>query len=135
MFRLITTYYDEKNLERRNEYNTCLQKNIGLGIFDEIIVIVEGKETKLPDFAQDLAVVFNQPQRPTFADCFRIINQRTEDNDINCIQNSDIFFDDSLLLVETQDMAQTCFALSRWEPDASGNSSHWVTIDSQDAWL
>jgi len=134
MFRSITTYYDEKNIERRNEYDICIQKNIDSKLFDEIIVLVEGAETKLPKFAKNLVVLY-QFERPTFRDLFTIINERTSPTDINCIQNSDIYFDDSLLLVETQDMTNVCWALSRWDVDGNGNSAHWVAIDSQDAFI
>lgn len=59
-------------------------------------------------------IQMNSPSRMTYQDLFDKINERTGDDDINVISNLDIYFDDSILLLNKTSKTQF-IALSRWD--------------------
>lgn len=72
--------------------------------------------------------------RPTFKDFFNAINEVTENDDINIIANSDIYFDkDYDFCREIQ--YNECFALSRWDVQPNGSAVHYQNSGSQDTWI
>jgi hypothetical protein len=79
-------------------------------------------------------IQMNSPKRMTYQDLFDKINERTGDNDINVICNLDIYFDDSILMLNKITPNQF-IALSRYDIFADGT----VHFDgpkqfSQDTW-
>jgi hypothetical protein len=135
-FFLYTTYYQEPNQARRAELDECLKRNLASGLFDAVCVLSEGDRPDIPLYWMETECQLKkQPRRQTFHDLFQWARENADDETISVVSNSDVYFDDSLLLVETQDMNQKCFALSRWDVGEDGSSSHWVAIDSQDCFI
>jgi hypothetical protein len=122
MINLFTTYYhDEK---RFAELNTVLQKNENNIFIDKIYLL---DETGTLSSAKQIQ------NRPTFKEIFDYVNEVTNDNDINIIANSDIYFDEEgleiiKLLLEKDD----CWALTRWD---ALTGQFMGRRDSQDSWL
>ena len=51
------------------------------------------------------------------------------------VANADIFFDETLALLEEEPLAGRMLCLSRWDQAADGTFRHFVWPDSQDAWI
>lgn len=111
---LFINFYTDSNAERQKELDLCLSKNKANGYIDNII-IAEGV-------------------RPTYNQFFSMTRDYPED--INIIANTDIYFDESLALLKDWKWGQnTCFALSRWDVNESGEAILWEHPDSQDSWI
>lgn len=114
MIRLIYNYYEDKNPVRKKEIDFCLQKNLNNPHINVIIIETDGK--------------------PEYNLFFNKINELTTPDDINIICNSDIFFDDTILL--TSHLGPHCsYALSRWDYINDQNIKLFNRADSQDTWI
>ena len=112
--RLFYNYYEDKNATRKKETDLCLNKNINNLYYDTIIVESENN--------------------PTFNFMFEKINKLVGDDDISIICNSDIFFDETILLASNIG-AKEVYALSRWDWNENGSSKLFDRSDSQDVWI
>lgn len=101
---LIIQYYNDKNLERQKEYDFCLEKNLNNPAIKKIYNIFE-KETIIPEKFINHEKMINVPfdyskngniyGRITFKYVFEFAKKNIEKNEIICIVNLDIFFDNS----------------------------------------
>lgn len=140
MRQLLTTYYEENNPIRKQELDFCLMKNATSGLFKRIFIL---RDSEVPVPMEVLSqritqiIGFNKNRRPTYADMFSTINgESITDNTLSVVANTDIYFDDTLLLAGAVDLANTCFALSRWDIKQDGSDlAHHDLWDSQDAWI
>jgi hypothetical protein len=118
MIRLFFNYYEDKHPFRKREIDFCLQKNLDNPYIKTIII--------------ESAI------KPSYDYFFRKINEVTQDNDINIICNSDIFFDESIVLAD-QCLQKLCpkemYALSRWDWHLNGTTVFFDRADSQDTWI
>lgn len=114
MIRLIYNYYEDKNKVRKREIDFCLQKNLDNPHIN--VVIIETEE------------------KPTYNLFFQKINEMTGPDDINIICNSDIFFDETIILTATMKHKQV-YALSRWDYINEHNIKLFDRHDSQDTWI
>lgn len=114
MIKLFYNYYKDSNNERRKEIDFCFQKNI------------ENKFINL--------IIIESQNRLTYNDFFKKINKLSEDEDINIICNSDIFFDDTIALVNNI-KSKEAYALTRSEISSNGTSEFFHRPDSQDTWI
>ncbi len=115
MIRLLYNYYEDKNPLRKREIDYCLQRNLANKFITTLI--------------------FESATKPTYDFFFQQINKVTAPDDINIICNSDIFFDDTIALVQGIGDKQL-YALSRW--DWLGNDAlirFFDRPDSQDTWI
>jgi hypothetical protein len=112
--RLFYNYYEDKHPERKKEIDFCLQKNRSNPLLD--IIMVECNTV------------------PTYGFFFDKINQITGPNDINIIANSDIFFDNTIILTSGMGHREM-YALSRWEWKDETSITHRALRNSQDTWI
>jgi len=120
--RLFYNYYEDQNPKRKREIDFCLQKNI-----DNLLLDI---------------VILQTDSAPTFNFYFEKINKLTSSNDINIICNSDIYFDNTVSLVNNLGTREL-YALSCWDwrpypPPRElegGISVHRNVHNSQDAWI
>lgn len=117
MIRLFINFYTDANPLRQLEINECLSRNMANPMIDEIQkVICEG--------------------RPTYAELFRLANEKIEENDITIIANTDIYFEEyDVALINYFLRPGTCFALSRWDKLPDGSVQLFDRADSQDSWI
>ena len=74
--------------------------------------------------------------RPTYGDFFHWANEsQTSCSDISVIANSDIYFDDDLLVLAQALKPGQCAALSRWNVSSTGETVLYDRNDSQDVWV
>ena len=131
---LYYNYYISKFPERHPEINFCLTACINdinitkIYVFDESGTIQNTeKVTAIPT-----------SKRLTFKDYFECINQKTGDDDVNAIINSDCCFDSSTSHLLNQLKKDEAWCLSRWDVQYL-NPFHSIPYDwnpfSQDAWV
>jgi len=129
---LWTPYYQAATVERQAELDECLHRNIACALIEKVVLLVDdGHE---PPFGSDKVEVVSLAQRPRYQDWIADVRRRTEPG-LAILANSDIYFDDSVaLLNEIFQRDNTFMALTRF--DCVGESliphsnPHW----SQDAW-
>jgi hypothetical protein len=114
MIRLFYNYYEDRNPVRKREIDFCLQKNLDNKLITTIII--------------------ESQEKPTYDFFFKHINRITEPDDINILCNSDIFFDDTIKLVEGIKHKEL-YALSRWDWFNPDRSVLFDRQDSQDTWI
>jgi hypothetical protein len=136
--KLIFSFYEDKNDNRKNEYLVCLKNN--LNAFSDCLILVEIKDKVYFESLQ-LNLLSNQrvryiEKRPTFNDFFEILDEVEFFNSINVICNSDIYFEETNCFdIYFQSDLKNCLALSRWDVNGDGTSSLFNRIDSQDTWV
>lgn len=133
MIRLYTTYYHEKNTNRRNEYLSCLRYNLDCEAIDRVVVVNENGD--LPSLKTEKLTVIQTNDRPTYSDLFELINQNTIESDISIIANTDIYFGQSISVLNHLAFNDRCFALSRWDVGPKGKAVLFDRNDSQDVWI
>jgi hypothetical protein len=114
VIRLFYNYYEDKHPTRKKEIDFCLQKNLDNPYIKTIIV--------------------EHANKPTYDYFFQKINDITEDNDINIICNSDIFFDETIKLTENIKHREL-YSLLRWEYHPGAAPQFYERPDSQDTWI
>jgi hypothetical protein len=129
MVNLYTSFYQDKDAKRQKELLHCLKKNIENPLIDNIFLIVEG-EVKLPINGKLIIIEAN---RPTYRNFFDLINDTvTSPNNISILANTDIYFNDTLQLIDLKE--KQCIALSRWDKRKDGLRLHNERY-SQDTWI
>jgi hypothetical protein len=134
VIRLFTTYYAEKNEERRKEYETCLLANLSCLPIGQICILDENSKSTI----EDCRILRQQvSRRPTYQDFFTWINEVASHSDYSIIANSDIAFTPSISTIKIFDWEKRplCLSLSRWDVDTSGTAKLFEHGDSQDAWV
>lgn len=110
---VFSTLYDIKNPSRKKEIYTCINKNYNNKDINYILIRSEDK------------LKYN--------DYFNLINNYSNEEDINIISNLDIYFDETINLCK-QITKEHFLALSRWE--MTGNIVKFGNRqDSQDCWI
>jgi hypothetical protein len=120
---LVQQRYESPNAERQAELDRCREINAGLKAFAEV-VLVDGAA-----------------KRWTFGDFFRLAAER-HPGEICVLANSDIAFDESILLAAPLAEQGMLVALSRWDNASSpsmegrvaGEGWHFFS-HSQDVWV
>lgn len=131
MINLLTQFYFDKSIHRSAELEYCLSRNVK-NQFDNIYLFVEDKlveryvKEKYPR-----CKVINIGKRALFNDFFELLEKQNQDS-INIITNSDIFFDDLSLIKIEQGV---CYALSRYDYHIDGSTTPFLRPDSQDTWI
>jgi hypothetical protein len=120
--RLIVNYYVDSDQERQKEIEKCLE--INSKIFDEVILLVDDPNVFKPGFLN--VYIKNRPQ---FNDYFNYSS-----NGWNVIANSDIYFDETIKLVDKYS-SNHFIALTRYDIGKDGKARFLNRLDSQDAWI
>lgn len=128
---LFVNYY--KNLERQNEIDYCLKKNLDNNLIDKIYIFTSF-DVKIPFESKKIKII--NLERPSYFDIINFINLNDTDS-FNIISNSDIYFDDSLKMLNKIDFSKKkCIALSRHEvKDILISPTEKFAKTSQDCWI
>lgn len=133
MIRLFTTFYLDKNEERRKENEYCIRKNVACEAIDEIVFLTEGTSV---DFVESTKIKeIPITSRPSFQDIFQVVEQMTDNEDINIIANTDIYFDEQLEMLYHMNLENTFLALTRWDVQADYSLKFCNEYFSQDTWI
>ena len=134
---LVTEYFIPNDLERLQEFEECLHKNIQNSFIKTIVLFINEKEEnpRGPEgFLNKNKIVIKEViERPSLSDLFEFCNDNFLGN-ICCIANTDIYFDNSLEKLITGELKESLdnsvIALTRHD-----NGNIIMNSDSQDAWI
>lgn len=132
MFELITTYYSEKDDERKKELFQAIFNNCTNPLISNIRIICESGADEINQIDGKIDVI-SVNRRPTFKDLIDVANNLNSDI-IKIIANTDIYFDESLTLASKITNDQV-FCLTRWNQTMDGNIEFFPNFKSQDTWI
>lgn len=140
-FILVTSLYNETQSQRVQEYLTCMEKNLSNQHIAHIHVIyqnVPGEKSEILDYlvSKNISVDFVSV-RPTYGSMFDLINKLYAGKKV-IVSNADIYFNETLALLDNYDLTNTFLALSRWQVNADGSLTPYFTTPimySQDTWI
>ena len=138
---LITSYYKSNDINRQNEINTCLQKNVDNELIKNIYLLND--KTYELDFLKDTSKIKQfeiiEKGKLLFKDAIEFINSYCyKDNVI--LSNTDIYFDNTLELLNKEDFNNKIFCLLRYNVENDGTKDIFRHFgeprsDSQDCWI
>jgi hypothetical protein len=125
MYRLVTTYYRDRNPRRRDELDMCL--SINCSTFDSVSVIAEEVlDAPTPRIRYWQSISW----RPLYRDAIALAG-RAEREEVVVIANCDIILPrESLELIDGAVASGEAYCLTRWEP----GYGLWNVDYSQDVW-
>ena len=138
---LITSYYLTNNLQRQNEINQCLINNNNNPLIKNIFLINDKKYDL--DFISNTDKIkqFNiiDHNKLKFKDAIEFINSYCY-NEIIILSNTDIYFDNSLNLLNNFSLYNKVLCLLRHNVDINNNIDIFRHFneprsDSQDSWI
>lgn len=113
IINLFVNFYRDKNIKRRKEINYCFKQNANIKFINFYPIECQS--------------------RMRFNDYFDLISKVSNDDEYNIIANADIYFDETLLLIEGQDK-KNVYALNRWNI-INNKKQHYNELCSADVWI
>jgi hypothetical protein len=143
-FKLITILYNETNEERIAEYLTCLEKNLAHDSIGQMHVIYDTSKDDKKNIILNYLKSKNIPitfinGRATYSFCFDLANELYPNSKI-ILSNADIYFNETLGLLDNYDLINKFLLLTRWDIHKDGTLSlHAFSPNkksySQDSWF
>lgn len=136
---LLVEYYTIDVPDRQAELDYCLIHNIQNKNIDFVHIFgpIVGDTS---DYGSNVIINYNE-QRFTYNDYFEY-SLTIPDDDIVIISNLDIYFDNTLKLVDQYLTSEDVFALTRWDDTGEGNTitngefvPYYNAATSQDTWI
>ena len=123
-FKLLTNLYNEKNNDRIAEYITCLENNLNHESINKIHILYDtsndDNENKLLAYLKKKNVIISYlKKRQTYQDCFDFANKCYPNSKI-ILCNADIYFNNTLKLLDSYDLTNKFLALTRWDETNDG---------------
>ena len=146
---LFLNYYVDRSPNRQYELQHCLMANILCDEIDKIIVVLNRNhqlhffemmiKNDLTHLYKKVFLVFNE-KRPTYSDWFSISRLHSKEDEISCLINTDILFDnENVLKIKNFSWDRKyCMILTRWDiqdENDLGSSIFFDRPDSQDTWI
>ena len=113
MKNLFIEYIKTSDQHRQSEYDYCLKYNSRLDYFDNIFVLTE---YPLPVFSMKTIRIFPYGDRTNYQHIFNMA-EASKPDDLNFIANSDIFFDDTISLLDDVVTDEIAIGISRTYPE------------------
>lgn len=133
--RLFLHYFKNKNKQRRSELDFCTKHNINNPNFEKVFLLLENSKDEQDWMKKDNVEIIYVNKRLNFKDIFEYINSISSDSDINIVSNLDIFFDDTIKLIE-QMKDNDFITLTRWDIDVKTKQARFFNVNcSQDTWI
>lgn len=145
-FVIITSLYNEKEEARVAEYVACMEKNVAHPLIDTIHVLYDTSKddneiSLIHNYLLSKPVVIHYIQaRPTYHQCFELANDLHPDRRA-MIANADIYFNETLYMLDGYDLTDKFLALTRWNVQEDGSIKIYMwpndmeAIGSQDVWI
>lgn len=132
MFALITTFYYEKDVTRRNEFLQAIRYNVDNSNIVKIYILCESGEECINGLDSKIEII-KQVHRPKFKDLIIVANQLSS-NVIKIIANTDIYFDETLAKAKKIKNSHL-YCLTRWDLKTNGEIEFYPNFKSQDSWI
>lgn len=128
---LITTYYEEKNSDRKLELLDCFKRNIENPLISQIHII---SENVLPPIQPSIKLkIVKILYRCKFRDLIEYANN-LDNSEIKIISNTDIYFNQTLSLASKIREGEV-YCLTRWDDNLINGIEYYQNFKSQDAWI
>jgi hypothetical protein len=133
MFHIVTSYYRSEHPQRQKEIDDCLLKNVENPYIQSIHLLND--QIYPLEFLSDQRKIVQKvvdddhKKRLGFDYAIQYINENLM-NERYILTNSDIYFDDTLKLIQDYNFTNTVMALSRYDNGHLCNRG-----DSQDCWI
>ncbi len=137
---LLTGFYLDSSAARVAEFAECVRRNSANPSIDQISVFLEDPispadaKARFDALAHRKVELIPYGRRLTFAHLLEHANRRLA-GAVVILANADIYFDESLELLEDHSLTGRCLCLSRWDEAADGGLILVDRPDSQDAWV
>ena len=136
---LMQGFYRDPAPARMKELTRCLEHNANNEHITEMYVLAEDADAATarqqhPVLLHPKIRVVEHGRRATFSDFFGWANQHLAGK-VVAVANADIYFDDSVALLNTIDLGGKFLCLSRWDVLPDGSTRLFERDDSQDAWI
>jgi len=136
---LLTGSYYEADAHRRGELMECLRRNVENERLHEIHLFAEdpvspGTSPLKPPLPSEKIRMVSHGRRVTFQSLFHYANRNRAGERV-IIANADIYFDDTLKLLDGYDLSSQLLCLSRWDVHADGSVHFFEQPASHDAWI
>jgi hypothetical protein len=137
---LLVGFYNDASPVRTGEFVECVRRNAANPHIDSIIVFIEDQTP--PADVRERSRAWAHPKvqfvehalRLSFKQLFEYANRHLAGDGV-IIANADIYFDETLALLEEESLAGRLLCLSRWDETPDGALRHFDRPDSQDAWI
>jgi spore maturation protein CgeB len=126
-----TSWYDEKNPDRRSELEECLRKTVENNEIHAVYLLTENCN---PPFYHPKLFPIQTQSRPTYQEFFLRANLIGSEGDILIISNTDLYPDEGFSVYMEKLKQHQCFALCRWDRLPDGQVEFYNHVDSQDVW-
>jgi glycosyltransferase involved in cell wall biosynthesis len=137
---LLTPYSLDNYPERQAELDFCLQQNLQNPLITKIILFLDNSldAHRAKELHRSKIETIFCSKRCTYQDCLDYANIYLRD-EVVIIANTDIFFDETLKLLDEYDLSNKFLSLLQWEIVEIGelmlHSQLRVNISSQNAWI
>lgn len=137
---LLVGFYQDKSRARTAEFVECVRRNTDNPHIDRVTVFLEDDVRSAdvlglhPDFSHSKITVIPHGARLTFVYLFEYANAHLAGKSV-AIANADIFFDETLALLNDAIPQRSMLCLSRWDERSDGSRKHYDRPYSQDAWI
>jgi hypothetical protein len=137
---LMIGFYADADPARRGEFLECIRRNTANTHIEEIVIFVEDETTsaavreRFPVLGHAKIRLLEYGRRIRYSQLFKYANLHLKGT-IFIVANADIFFDETLALLEEEPLGGRMLCLSRWDQAADGTIRHFEWPDSQDAWI
>lgn len=137
---LLVGFYNDASPARTEEFIECVRRNSANPHIDEVVVFIEDGITcstareRFPALGHRNVRLVAHGQRLAYVQLFDYANRYLRGLGV-IIANADIFFDETLALLDDEPLRDRMLCLSRWDEGADGLPSHFDRPDSQDAWI
>lgn len=121
---LVTVLYNEANEQRRNEFISCFDRNKQHPSIDHIHVVYDTSKDDEYNLllnylkTQDCTISYVSG-RPTFGYCFDLVNKQYLNATI-ILSNADIYFNETLNVLNEHDLTNKFLAITRWDVQEDG---------------
>lgn len=134
-YYLFTTYYISEDQERNDENFKCLKENYNLDIISRIFLFLQNQEKPEISDSKSKIEYVSINKRPKFSDFFNFTNQLNNEDTRFIIANSDIFFDETLSLLNELAIENKVITLTRWDLQNDNSLKFYNKFLSQDVWI
>jgi len=137
---LLVGFYIDANIARTEEFLECVRRNASNEYIERIDVFLEDPvspadaQARFPALASRKVHLVAHGSRLTYSHLLDYANRHLPGAGV-IISNADIFFDETLALLDEEPLAGRMLCLSRWDQATDGTFRHFDHPESQDAWV
>ncbi len=137
MINLYIQYFKHKKEDRRKELDYCTKHNIKNSAFDKVHILLEKEEDKQDWMINPKVVVTNFGSRMSFRNFVEYSNNvDSGKNEIHVLTNLDMFFDNTILKLNENNIDNHLITLTRWNIDLQTKKANFFNVNcSQDTWI